>query len=154
MGSKEFALLLFALSGTKNRLGTESGYSSLEKTSPRVVDAQSHTDSRCDCETVSSPASHPCMFPTPMSLSPSPFSPPINHSSHGAWVGDPEDVVGCSWERSLESSGERQSHTHTHTLRHEAHQAPSPRRKECQLFGNRNRKDRFILLLIPSLHQL
>ncbi|XP_042582655.1 myosin phosphatase Rho-interacting protein-like isoform X3 [Cyprinus carpio] len=32
--------------GTKNRLGTESGYSSLEKTSPRVVDAQAHTDSR------------------------------------------------------------------------------------------------------------
>uniref|UniRef100_A0A672MDZ2 PH domain-containing protein n=1 Tax=Sinocyclocheilus grahami TaxID=75366 RepID=A0A672MDZ2_SINGR len=29
-----------------NRLGTESGYSSLEKTSPRVVDAQAHTDSR------------------------------------------------------------------------------------------------------------
>ncbi|XP_043090622.1 myosin phosphatase Rho-interacting protein-like [Puntigrus tetrazona] len=32
--------------GTKNRLGTESGYSSLEKTSssPRVVDAETHTD--------------------------------------------------------------------------------------------------------------
>ncbi|XP_058627712.1 myosin phosphatase Rho-interacting protein isoform X3 [Onychostoma macrolepis] len=32
--------------GTKNRLGTESGYSSLEKTSPSVLDAQAHTDSR------------------------------------------------------------------------------------------------------------
>ncbi|XP_043090625.1 myosin phosphatase Rho-interacting protein-like, partial [Puntigrus tetrazona] len=34
--------------GTKNRLGTESGYSSLEKTSssPRVVDAETHTDTR------------------------------------------------------------------------------------------------------------
>ncbi|XP_016397544.1 myosin phosphatase Rho-interacting protein-like [Sinocyclocheilus rhinocerous] len=36
----------FDTDGTKNRLGTESGYSSLEKTSPRVVDAQAHTDSR------------------------------------------------------------------------------------------------------------
>ncbi|KAG1967634.1 hypothetical protein F2P79_002954 [Pimephales promelas] len=32
--------------GTKSRLGTESGYSSLEKTSPRVADEQAHTDSR------------------------------------------------------------------------------------------------------------
>ncbi|XP_056607715.1 myosin phosphatase Rho-interacting protein isoform X3 [Triplophysa dalaica] len=32
--------------GNKNRLGIESGYSSLEKTSPLVGDAQSHTDSR------------------------------------------------------------------------------------------------------------
>ncbi|XP_067284997.1 protein outspread isoform X3 [Pseudorasbora parva] len=32
--------------GTKSRLGTESGYSSLEKTSPRVADKQAHTDSR------------------------------------------------------------------------------------------------------------
>ncbi|XP_050954004.1 myosin phosphatase Rho-interacting protein isoform X1 [Labeo rohita] len=32
--------------GTTNRLGTESGYSSLEKTSSLVVDAQPHTDSR------------------------------------------------------------------------------------------------------------
>ncbi|KAK7167520.1 hypothetical protein R3I94_001800 [Phoxinus phoxinus] len=32
--------------GTKSRLGTESGYSTLEKTSPRVADEQAHTDSR------------------------------------------------------------------------------------------------------------
>ncbi|XP_042576428.1 myosin phosphatase Rho-interacting protein isoform X1 [Cyprinus carpio] len=42
--------------GTKNRLGTESGYSSLEKTSPSpspsVVDAQAHTDSRRSQEAV------------------------------------------------------------------------------------------------------
>lgn len=137
MGSKEFALLLFALSGTKNRLGTESGYSSLEKTSPRVVDAQAHTDSRSDCVSVSSSAAHLCMFPTTMSLSPSPFPPPTNHNSQGACGVDPEDVVGFSWERSLESNGERQSHTSmTHTLRHES---PSPRRKVHRLFGSRHR---------------
>ncbi|XDV13372.1 hypothetical protein PO909_001789, partial [Leuciscus waleckii] len=33
-------------SGTKSRLGTESGYSSLEKTSPRVADEQANTISR------------------------------------------------------------------------------------------------------------
>ncbi|XP_059410414.1 myosin phosphatase Rho-interacting protein isoform X1 [Carassius carassius] len=38
--------------GTKNRLGTESGYSSLEKTSPSLVDAQAHTDSRRSPEAV------------------------------------------------------------------------------------------------------
>uniref|UniRef100_A0A9J8CS53 Si:ch211-23l10.3 n=1 Tax=Cyprinus carpio carpio TaxID=630221 RepID=A0A9J8CS53_CYPCA len=126
--------------GTKNRLGTESGYSSLEKTSPSpsVVDAQAHTDSRSDCVSVSSPAAHLCMFPTTMSLSPSPFPPPTNHNSQGACGVDPEDVVGFSWERSLESNGERQSHTSmTHTLRHES---PSPRRKVHRLFGSRHRR--------------
>lgn len=133
-------MLSFALSGTTSRLGTESGYSSLEKKSPRVADEQAHTDSRCDCDPVCSPASHPCMFPTLKSLSPCPFPPPTNHSSQGACEGDPEDVVGCSWEKSLESNGKRQSHTSmTHTLRHEAHQAPSQRRKVHRLFGNRRR---------------
>lgn len=129
-------MLSFALSGTKSRLGIESGYSSLEKTSPRVADEQAHTDSRCDCDPVCSPASHPCMFPTLKPLSPCPFPSPTNHSSQGACKGDPEDVVGCS----LESNGKRQSHTSTtHTLRHEAHQAPRPRRKVHRLFGNRRR---------------
>lgn len=129
----EFALLSFALSGTKSRLGTESGYSSLEKTSPHVADEQAHTDSRCDCDSVCSAASHPCMFPTLKSLSSCPFPPPTNHSPQGK----PKDVVGCFWEKSLESNEDSKSHTSmTHTLRHEA---PSPRRKVHRLFGNRQR---------------
>lgn len=125
-------MLSFALSGTKSRQGTESGYSSLEKTSPHVADEQAHTDSRCDCDSVCSAASHPCMFPTLMSFSSCPFPPPTNHSSQGACGGKPEDAVGCFREKSIETGV-------THTLRHEAHESPSPRRKVHRLFGNRQR---------------
>lgn len=127
-------------SGPKNRLGIESGYSSLEKTSPLVGGAQTHTDSRC--ASVCSPSSQSFMFPTSKSSCSYACPSPTHNSTQ--FSGDPEDVVCSSWDRKgLESIGERHaSMTHTsrtHPLRHNAHQARSSGRKAHRLFGNQHR---------------
>nr|XP_055037349.1 myosin phosphatase Rho-interacting protein [Misgurnus anguillicaudatus] len=118
--------------GTMNRLGIESGYSSLEKTSALVGDAQKHTDSRCDFASVCSPASQLCMFPNSQYFSSSPFPSPTSHSAK--FSDGPGLAVSCFRDKkSLESSGERNTpmtHTsRTHTHRHNTHQARSPGRK-------------------------